>query len=78
MMVLRRGKTSYANADRAFKAVDRNKVLGVVFNDVKPLLFHTYYNYGYYRYGDNRALYSGDAKKGPKSYLDKPEKGKEE
>jgi len=71
VMVLRRGKTSYSNADRAFKAVDRNKVLGVVFNDVKPLLFHTYHNYGYYRYGDNRYLYSGSSKKGPKSYLDK-------
>src|SRR5207244_1351194 len=51
IMVVRRGKTSYSSADRAFKAVDRNKLLGVVFNDVKPMLFHTYNDFGHYSYG---------------------------
>ena len=51
IMVIRRGKTSYSSTDCAFKAVDRNKLLGVVFNDVKPMLFHTYYDFGYYGYG---------------------------
>jgi protein-tyrosine kinase len=54
IMVVRRGKTSYSSADRAFKAADRNKLLGVVFNDVKPMLFHTYYDFGYYRYGQKQ------------------------
>jgi capsular exopolysaccharide synthesis family protein len=71
IMVVRRGKTSYASADSAFKAVDRNKLLGVVFNDVKPMLFHTYYNFGYYRYGRKQVLYSSDAqtRSGSKNYL---------
>jgi capsular exopolysaccharide synthesis family protein len=54
IMVVRRGKTSCTSSDRAFKAVDRKKLLGVVFNDVQPLPFHTYYNFGYYAYGHNR------------------------
>ena len=61
-MVVRRGKTSYGSSDRAFKAIDRNKLLGVVFNDVQPMLFHTYYNFGYYQYGNNRKVYSDTAK----------------
>ncbi len=39
---------------KTFKVL-RSKFLGVVFNDVKPQLFHTYYDYGYYHYG--RAQY---------------------
>jgi capsular exopolysaccharide synthesis family protein len=58
IMVLRRGKTTYSSADRAFKAIDRNKLLGVVFNDVKPMMFHTYYDFGYYRYGQNQPPYT--------------------
>lgn len=54
IMVIRRGKTSYSSADRAFKAVDRNKLLGVVFNDVKPMLFHTANDFGHYSYGQKR------------------------
>jgi len=63
IMVLRRGKTSYADTDRAFQAIDRNKLLGVVFNDVQRL-FKTYSHYGQYYYGP-----PADAKKvkGPKS-----------
>ncbi len=53
IMVIRRGKTSYSSADRAFKAINPKKLLGVVFNDVKPMLFHTYHNFGYYGYGAN-------------------------
>ena len=75
IMVVRRGKTSYSSADRAFKAVDRNKLLGVVFNDVKPMLFHTYYDFGYYRYGQKQgAVPAADAipkiiSKLPKRYI---------
>jgi capsular exopolysaccharide synthesis family protein len=54
LMVVRRGKTSYASSDRAFKAVDRDKLLGVVFNDVKPMPFDNGYNYEYYSNGRGR------------------------
>jgi capsular exopolysaccharide synthesis family protein len=56
VLVVRHGKTSYNSIDHVFSAVDRNKLLGVVFNDVKPMLFHTYqqYNYQYGQYGENQ------------------------
>jgi len=73
IMVVRRGKTSYNSTDRAFKAIDRNKFLGVVFNDVQPMLFHTYYNFGYYQDGGNKNVYPNNAPKirnTPKNYLE--------
>ncbi|HEX4996906.1 MAG TPA: polysaccharide biosynthesis tyrosine autokinase [Terriglobia bacterium] len=63
IMVVRRGKTLYSSLDRAFKVVDRNKLLGVVFNDVKPMLFHTYHNSSYYRYGHSAYIGSEEPKK---------------
>ncbi len=71
ILVVRRGKTSYSSTDRAFKSIDRNKLLGVVFNDVQPMLFHTYYNFGYYYYGSKQHIYSNGEtpKKSPKNYL---------
>jgi capsular exopolysaccharide synthesis family protein len=56
VLVVRHGKTSSNSIDHVFSAVDRNKLLGVVFNDVKPMLFHTYqnYNYHYGQYGENQ------------------------
>ncbi len=54
IMVIRRGKTAYSSADRTFKAIDRNKFIGVVFNDVKPMMFNTYQEFGYYSYGDKQ------------------------
>jgi len=73
IMVIRRGKTSLGSIENAFKILDQSKLLGVVFNDVKPMLFNTYFNRGYYQYGvDNRYLYSGNHKSRttPKNYLD--------
>lgn len=72
LMVIRSGKTAYSSTDRAFRAIDPKKLLGVVLNDVKPMPFQTYHNYGYYQYGDNRLVYAGNSKKGigPKKYLD--------
>jgi capsular exopolysaccharide synthesis family protein len=72
IMVLRRGKTSYASTDRAFKSVDPKKLLGVVFNDVKPMMFHTYHEFDYYGYGQDRRPYPGSTKSrntGRKTYL---------
>jgi len=73
IMVIRRGRTSLGSIENAFKILDQSKLLGVVFNDVKPMLFNTYFNQGYYHYGvDSRYLYSGDRKAlaKPKNYLE--------
>jgi Mrp family chromosome partitioning ATPase len=71
IMVVRRGRTSYASTDQAFKAIDRKKILGVVFNDVKPKLFQTYKKFGYEVYGEKRLLYSrAEKRSGPKNYLE--------
>ncbi len=74
VMVLRRGKTSYSSTDVSFKSIDRNKLLGVVFNDVQPMLFNTYHNFGHYQYGSKKyiqAAPSADAKiqVAPRNYL---------
>ena len=55
VFVIRRGKTPFSMIQKAMSAVDRKKIRGVVFNEVKPLLFHTYYNYSYYGYGKDSA-----------------------
>jgi protein-tyrosine kinase len=65
IMVLRRGKTTFGTTDVALKSVDRNKLLGIVFNDVQPMLFHTYHNFGYAYSGKQYIYSSGD--KGRKS-----------
>jgi len=73
ILVIRRGKTGKRSIENAFKIMDQNKLLGVVFNDVKPMLFNTYFNRGYYNYGaDSRYLYAGNHKPrvSPKNYLE--------
>jgi capsular exopolysaccharide synthesis family protein len=72
IMVVRRGKTSYSSSDRAFKAVDRNKLLGVVFNDVQPMLFNSSYDFGYYEYGPKKKPYTSRPKisNSPRNYLE--------
>jgi Mrp family chromosome partitioning ATPase len=71
IMVVRHGKTSYSAADHAFNAVDRNKLVGVVFNDVKATPFRPYAKTSYY-YGDRKKelVYAGSNPKGPKTYLE--------
>jgi capsular exopolysaccharide synthesis family protein len=70
IMVLRRGKTSYTSTDHAFKVIDRNKLLGIVFNDVQPMLFHTYHSFDYYGYGSNAYSSSKKPSSTPKNYLE--------
>ena len=73
IMVIRRGKTSYRSIEGAFRVIDQAKLLGIVFNDVKPMLFHTYYKRGYYDYGrDSQYMYSRARKRleKPKNYLE--------
>jgi capsular exopolysaccharide synthesis family protein len=61
IMVVRHGRTSYSAADHAFNAVDRNKLVGVVFNDVKPLPFRQYAHSGYYADRKKELVYSAPA-----------------
>ena len=61
LMVIRSGKTAYTSTDRAFKAIDPRKLIGVVLNDVKPMPFQTYHPYNYYQYGEN-AVYASAAR----------------
>ena len=41
ILVVRCGRTTYAGMEKAFRNLDRNKLIGVVLNDVKPMLFNT-------------------------------------
>ena len=73
IMVIRRGKTSLGSIEASFKVMDQRKLIGVVFNDVKPMLFNTYFSRGYYNYGvDGRYSYSGNRKirNNSKNYLE--------
>ncbi len=73
IMVIRRGKTPHRSIENAFKMLDQSKLMGIVFNDVKPMLFNTYFKRAYYNYGaDSRYLYAGNRKllPGKKDYLD--------
>lgn len=56
IMVVRCGKTTYTCLEKAFLNLDRNKLLGVVLNDVKPMKYNTQYDHRYYHY-KNRSLY---------------------
>jgi capsular exopolysaccharide synthesis family protein len=74
IMVVRMGKTPYHSIENAFKMADRNKMLGVVLNDVQAMPFQSYYSYGYGsgQYGyDSRYLNSNNRKvrKIPRNYL---------
>jgi len=62
LIVLRRGKTSYSSTDLAFKSIDRNKLLGVVFNDVQPILANSDANLGYYSYDTKKQISSTRSK----------------
>lgn len=53
LLVVRSGKTTYRSIEAGLKNLDRSKLLGVVFNDVKPVMFNTQYNYKYYHYGSD-------------------------
>ncbi|MBM3789358.1 MAG: CpsD/CapB family tyrosine-protein kinase, partial [Acidobacteria bacterium] len=50
IVVLRSGRTLYRSVREAFRNLDRSKLLGLVLNDVKPMLFNTQYPYKYYHY----------------------------
>jgi capsular exopolysaccharide synthesis family protein len=71
ILVVRVGKTPYNSVENAFKVLDRNKLLGVVLNDVEAMPFHSDYQ-GYYRYGNERVYVSSSSRRtsqAPKNYL---------
>ncbi len=48
MLVVRAGKTRYAEVDRVLENLPRERMLGVVLNQSEDVLDETHYNYGYY------------------------------
>lgn len=73
VLVVRRGKTPYGSIENTLKTVNREKLLGVVFNDVQPMLFHTDYSYGYAYYDRYEPPKNGKNRKirtRVKTYLD--------
>ena len=73
VMIVRRRKTTCGSIEQALSVSDRKKLVGFVFNDVKPMLFHTRYNNNYYHYGSNRPYPHTSLRKvrsRPKTYCD--------
>lgn len=73
LMVVRCGKTAYGALEKAFGILDRSKLLGIVFNDVKSLMFNTQYPYQYYHYRNRNSYPYGKTarpSRRKKSYLD--------
>ena len=48
MLVIRAGRTRYAQVDRILENLPRDRMLGVVLNQSEDVLDETHYNYGYY------------------------------
>jgi capsular exopolysaccharide synthesis family protein len=70
LMVARSGKTTYANLEKAFETLDKSKLIGMVFNDVKPMMFNTQYYYKYYNYRSNYPYSATKVPRHQKTYLE--------
>ena len=70
VLVVRRGKTPYGSIENTLRTVNREKLLGVVFNDVQPMLFHTHYSYGYAYYDRYEPPKNRKIRTRVKTYLD--------
>jgi Mrp family chromosome partitioning ATPase len=70
LMVVRRGKTSYSSLEKACKNLERSKLIGVVFNDVKSMMFNTQYDYRYYHYRGYYPYRPGKSPRRVKTYLE--------
>ena len=70
LMVVRCGKTTYGTMEKAFQNLDRSKLVGLVFNDVKPMAFNTQYHYKYYNYNSHYPYKSVKPSHRPKTYLE--------
>jgi capsular exopolysaccharide synthesis family protein len=51
MLVVRAGRTRYADVDRVLEALPRDRMMGVVLNQSEDILDETHYNYGHYNSG---------------------------
>lgn len=54
MLVVRAGRTRYADVDRILESLPRDRMMGVVLNQSEDLLDETHYNYG--SYNSNRRV----------------------
>lgn len=70
VMVVRRGKTSFGSLEKACKSLDQEKLIGVVFNDVKSMLFNTQYDHRYYHYQGYYPYRPGKSPRRSKTYLE--------
>jgi protein-tyrosine kinase len=72
LMVMRCGKTTYGSMEKAFGMLDRSKLVGLIFNDVKPMMFNTQHPYQYYYYRKGGGYPYGKMKpsRPSKNYLD--------
>jgi capsular exopolysaccharide synthesis family protein len=70
LMVVRCGKTSYGALEKACRHLDKNKLIGTVFNDVKSMMFNTQYDYRYYHYRSYYPYSAAKTKRRPKTYLE--------
>ncbi len=70
LMVARSGKTTYGALETAFQNVDKSKLIGMVFNDVKPMMFNTQYYYKYYNYRSDYPYTATKVPRRQKTYLE--------
>jgi capsular exopolysaccharide synthesis family protein len=72
LLVVRCGKTTYGTMEKALGILDRSKLVGLIFNDVKPMMFNTQYPYKYYYYrkGGNYPYGKMKPSRPSKNYLD--------
>ena len=55
VLVVRAGHTPYADVEKAIEALGRDKIAGIVLNQVDPTSFPGQYGYNSYGYGEKRA-----------------------
>ncbi|HSW40848.1 MAG TPA: CpsD/CapB family tyrosine-protein kinase [Acidobacteriota bacterium] len=72
LMIARSGKTTYDALEKSFKTLDKSKLIGMVFNDVRPTMLNTHYYYKYYGSG-GRHRYSAAKTmlRNKKTYIDR-------
>ncbi len=59
ILVVMAGQTPRESIKRTIKSIDKEKIIGVVFNqiDLKPLSYYSHNYYKYYQYNHNKYLY---------------------
>ena len=72
LLVVRSGKTTFGALETGLRVVDKSKLLGVILNDLPPMMFHTHHHYSYYgsKYGGRYPYAPQRPKHRRKTYLD--------